>query len=201
MRGGEFGWLVAMMFGCAWGCTPKAQNGSAGAESGKNVSMLTVTSTAFKEGEPIPAKFGCGAPRKDDCDFGASPPLAWTPGPSQTQSYAVLVCDPDGHDWLHWVVSDLPGSVTTLAEGASGHCKSQVPAGARDRKNEFEQGGYGGPCPPAGSGVHHYVFTVYALPSSGISLPETTRCADQRAALESKAIARGTLTGTYRIDR
>ncbi|MBI5533003.1 MAG: YbhB/YbcL family Raf kinase inhibitor-like protein [Deltaproteobacteria bacterium] len=191
----------ATALACAWGCTPKAQNGSAEAEPGKGGATLTVTSTAFKDGDPIPAQFACGVPRKDDCDLGTSPPLAWTAGPAQTKAYAVLVCDPDGHDWLHWVATDLPVSPTSLAQGASGHCKSQLPAGAKDLKNEFDQAGYGGPCPPAGSGVHHYVFTVYALPTPGISLPASTKCADHKAVLESKAIARGSLTGTYRIDR
>ncbi len=193
------GWFVAVGgIGLATACTPKPQT-TQGAE-GSQLAPLTVTST-FGEGQPIPAENACSVPKKNDCDLGLSPRLTWTTGPPQTASYALLVCDPDGHNWLHWVATDIPASVTQLAAGVSGHCASQLPAGAKDGKNEFGTSGYGGPCPPAGSGVHHYIFTVYGLKSSQAAIPQATSCGAVQEALESQAIAKGTLTGTYRIDR
>lgn len=199
------GWLAAI--GAA-GCTPKQPGPSQGVEGSTmgtgagqhSVAVLTVTST-FAEGQPIPPANACKIPHKGDCEYGVSPRLAWSPGPPQTASYAVLVCDPDGRDWLHWVIGDIPATATAIEEAASGACKAQVPAGAKDGKNEFGTMGYGGPCPPAGSGVHHYIFTVYALPTAKTSLPDSTKCADARNVLDPQAIGKGTLTGTYRIDR
>jgi Raf kinase inhibitor-like YbhB/YbcL family protein len=165
-----------------------------------NLAALTVSST-FAEGQPIPADNACSIPKKDGCDLGASPKISWTAGPAQTGSYAILVCDPDGGNWLHWIVSDIGSSTTSLDAAASGHCKSQLPAGANDGLNQFGTVGYGGPCPPAGSGVHHYIFTVYALSVARATLPGTSSCDDVRASLESQAIAKGSLTGTFKIDR
>jgi Raf kinase inhibitor-like YbhB/YbcL family protein len=199
---GILSWIFVLGCGVACaGCNPKTQGGTAGGDPGKALGALTVSSGAFGDGEPIPAKYACNTPQKDACDLGLSPPLSWTAGPAQTQSYAIVVCDPEGHDWLHWIVSNIPASTTSLSEGASGHCKSQLPSGATDGKNEFGQIGYGVPCPPAGSGVHHYIFTVYALPTATIALPASAKCAELKAVLDSQAIARGAVTGTYRIDR
>jgi Raf kinase inhibitor-like YbhB/YbcL family protein len=194
----------ALVACCCVACNPKNTSpgqGPAASANGAALATLTVTSAAFSEGQPVPATHACPSPRKGECDFGTSPPIAWTAGPAQTKSYAILACDPDGRDWLHWVAVGLPPATSSLAAGASGGCKSQLPAGGRDGRNEFGFSGYGGPCPPAGSGVHHYVFTVYALSVPAPALPDSTSCAEVRAAIERQALARGVLIGTYKIDR
>ena len=69
-----------------------------------------------------------------------SPELSWTPGPEGTASYMVTCFDPDaptGSGWWHWVVTDIPPSVTSLAEGAP------LPAGARTWLNDYGYGGWG----------------------------------------------------------
>jgi len=162
--------------------------------------VLTVRST-FADGQPIPLQNACSIPKKDRCDLGVSPKISWTAGPAQTGSYALVVCDPDGGNWLHWIVSDIAASSTSLGAAASGHCRSELPAGAKDGTNQFGTVGYGGPCPPAGSGVHHYIFTVYGLSAARATLPGSSSCDEIRAALESQAIAKGSLTGTFKIDR
>ena len=73
-----------------------------------------------------------------------SPQLTWSAGPDGTQSYALTCFDPDaptGSGWWHWVVTDIPAEVTSLAEGAS------LPAGARTWTNDYGYPGWGGPWP------------------------------------------------------
>ena len=94
------------------------------------------------------------------CDGGnVSPALAWKDAPDGTKSFAVTLYDPDaptGSGWWHWQIWNIPASVTSLSEG-------QVPAGVAQSKGDVGRAGYLGPCPPPGSGVHHYTFTVFAL--------------------------------------
>jgi len=100
-----------------------------------------------------------------------SPELAWRNPPAGTRSYAVQVRDLDaasGGFW-HWAVYNIPASATGLPQGA-GNQASTLPAPAFGGNTDFfdtgatgTNGNYGGPCPPAGDGVHRYVFTVYAL--------------------------------------
>ena len=47
-----------------------------------------------------------------------------------------------------------------LPTGAS---PSKMPAGSLETRTDFGKPGYGGPCPPAGSAPHRYIFTITAL--------------------------------------
>ena len=106
-----------------------------------------LTSSAFKAGGPIPARFTCDA---ED----VSPPLSWSGAPDGTRSFALIVDDPDAPDpkapkvvYVHWVVCDIPPSTTSLPEHSGA---SNLPEGAREGPNDFKNIGYGGPCPPIG---------------------------------------------------
>lgn len=56
----------------------------------------------------------------------------------------------------HWVLYDIPASVTSLPEGVA-----DFTAG----RNDFGKPGYNGPMPPNGHGPHHYYFWLLALRS------------------------------------
>jgi Raf kinase inhibitor-like YbhB/YbcL family protein len=140
--------------------------------------QLTVTSTAFEEGGPIPSRHTCDG---DD----VSPPLGWTGAPPETAAFALIVDDPDARGWIHWLGADLPGEATGIQEGS--------PAGTEGR-NGFGNTGWGGPCPP--SGTHRYEFEVFAL-SEQLGLDEGFEAAELHAAIEGKVLAAGTLTGVY----
>ena len=77
----------------------------------KKVMSLQITSTAFSEGQPIPAKYSC-----EGSDI--SPPLKWTNAPANTKSFALIADDPDAPmgTWVHWVLYDLPPNTTELPE-------------------------------------------------------------------------------------
>ena len=111
-------------------------------------------SSAFKEGEFIPAKFTCDGPN-------ISPPLNWINIPEKTKSLALICDDPDAPvgDWVHWVVYNIPPTTTELKEEASSD--KELPHGTCEGINDFRKNNYGGPCPP--SGIHRYFFTLYAL--------------------------------------
>lgn len=105
-----------------------------------------------------------------------SPELSWTPGPEGTGSYMVTCFDPDaptGSGWWHWVVTDLPASVTSLAEGAP------LPPSARTWPNDYGYGGWGGPWPPPGP-AHHYEFRVHAISVSRLDVPDEASSAVAR---------------------
>jgi len=95
-----------------------------------------------------------------------SPDLTWSAGPSGTMSYAVILLDTSTATPLnHWVIWDIPASVTALPAMLDTSATLTMPAGAKQKA--FQGMGYTGPC-PSGSD-HLYRFTVYALPVATLS--------------------------------
>jgi len=176
-------WRLAVVLLCGvavGGCGGDDSSSSAGVDA---PASITVTSTAFGDGDSIPVRFTCDGDQ-------TSPPLAWTAGGAgKPAAWALVVDDPDapGGTFVHWVVLDIPPSTTSVTEG-------EAPAQATQVANSAGSASYAGPCPP--SGTHHYRFTVYALSApTGLSGGADTDGAI--AAVRSAADATGTLVGTY----
>ncbi|MDR5701530.1 YbhB/YbcL family Raf kinase inhibitor-like protein [Agromyces aerolatus] len=128
-----------------------------------------------------------------------SPHLSWSGFPEATASFALTCFDPDapgGPGWWHWIVTDLPPDVTELPAGAGAPRNARLPDGATAWRNQSGIDGYSGPTPPAGTGLHHYEFTVYALDVPSLALSPDASFADLDAALARHELARATLTGT-----
>ncbi len=142
---------------------------------------MTVTSSAFAEGETIPARYTCDGEN-------VSPPLAIAGLPEGTQSVAIIVDDPDAPvgTWVHWVEYDI-APTTAFPEGA-------VAIGTQGTSS-FGIPGYGGPCPP--SGTHRYFFKVYAL-DSVLGLEAGATKAELLAAMEGHILAQAQLMGLFR---
>ena len=149
---------------------------------------IQITSSAFSEGGPIPKKYTCDA---ED----ASPPLAWSGVPAGAKSLALIADDPDAPmgTWVHWVIFNLPPTLTGLSEGITK--ASQVGGGAIQGNNDFRRIGYGGPCPPRGK-QHRYFFKLYALDTS-LALKAGSSKADLEKAMRGHVLAQGQLMGTY----
>lgn len=139
--------------------------------------------------ESVFAGFGCEGGNR-------SLALSWSGAPEGTQSYAVVVHDPDaptGVGFFHWVALDLPASTSSLPLGASG---SAMPAGAVEAYTDFGANGYGGPCPPPGA-PHRYEVTVYALDVPSVGLPPGATGALARFVLRGHTLALGRAVATY----
>lgn len=149
---------------------------------------LTVTSSAFREGQSIPAKYTC---QGED----VSPPLQWDAPPEGTKSLALICDDPDAPvgTWVHWVLYGLPPGTRQLPERVP--ARETLPDGARQGVNDFRRVGYGGPCPPPGK-PHRYFFKVYAL-DRAVDLPPRATKAQLLQAISGHVLAEGQLMGTY----
>lgn len=146
---------------------------------------ITVTSPAFAQGERIPKKH---AYRPEGTNV--SPPLQWSGVPAGAKELALLCDDPDAptnEPWVHWVLYKIPATATGLKEGAANGVAGE---------NSWEEGGYGGPMPPAGHGTHHYHFKLFALDAPTNLKPGATK-KDLLKAIQGHVLAQGELVGTY----
>jgi Raf kinase inhibitor-like YbhB/YbcL family protein len=127
-----------------------------------------------------------------------SPALRWSGAPAGTRSFAITLFDPDapGSGWWHWLVFDIPASVTTLAAGV-GNPGGHLPPGSIQGRNDFGALGYGGPCPPRGDKPHRYVFTIYALKTDSIEAPPSSAPARIEPVLNANALAKASFTAFY----
>jgi Raf kinase inhibitor-like YbhB/YbcL family protein len=149
---------------------------------------LQLSSTAFRDGQPIPRKYTCDG--KD-----VSPDLAWSDAPSETKSFSLIADDPDAPagTWVHWVLYDLPGDARGLPEGVPQD--RELRDGARQGKNDFGKIGYNGPCPPRGP-AHRYFFKLYAL-NSKIGLKSGSSKDELERAMKGHVLSQATLTGKF----
>jgi len=165
--------------------TPTAPPAPSQAPTASPALPLTLSSTAFSEGGTIPDEhtYKLGS----QCNGqNISPPLAWTGVPATAQSLAILMVDPDARNWVHWVQFNIPPATTELPATPGG------PQIGLKGKNDFQQLGYGGPCPP--SGTHRYIFTLYAL-SAMLSLSEGATLKEVTQAMSGQILAQAQLTG------
>jgi len=157
--------------------------------------MIHITIEGFKDGGMIPNKYTCAAGQTSP-----SPEISWTGAPSNTQSYALIMHDPDPvlqgsatNDVLHWAIYNIPGDAKSLSEGVKAGDQAD---GAKQIKNLGGGAGYMGPCAPPGHGDHHYTFELYAL-SAKLDLPDTASRADLLAAMNGKVVAKGVYIGMF----
>jgi len=177
----------------------RAQDQSSKVQSPKDA--LALKTSAFKDHEYIPAKYGCDIPQAQGTPM-ISPPLEWSNAPKGSVTFALImhdmgpdpkrVLDPNKLDVTHWVVFDIPATVNSLPEG--------VPVGAAVQggiqgANVHDVNGYQAPC-PRGVGPHYYVFDLYALDAK-VNLPPGASRTDLLKAMQDHIIAQTTYTGLY----
>jgi Raf kinase inhibitor-like YbhB/YbcL family protein len=122
-----------------------------------------------------------------------SPELNWAGAPRGTVSFALLVEDPDGGNWSHWVVYDMAAGVQGLDENVPK--TGDLSGGGKQGTNSWGQIGWGGPTPP--SGTHHYYFRLYALDTM-LNLPSGATLSQVRKAMQGHILDTAELMGTYR---
>jgi hypothetical protein len=148
---------------------------------------IEITSSAFSQGQPIPEKFTC---KGEDI----SPALSWTEPPAGTQSFALIMDDPDAPagTWVHWVLFNIPVSARSLPETFPSD--AILPDGSMSGNSSFGGPGYGGPCPP--SGTHRYFFKLYALDEM-LAISAGATKGELEKAMVGHILAQGELMGTF----
>ena len=204
---------------------------------------MKLISRSFEDQARIPARYAFGKP--DDASHvtlsdNVNPHLAWTGAPEGARSFVVLCADHDvpsspddvnqeGREvpadlprvsFYHWVLVDLPASVTEIAEGAysngvtpRGKAGPLSLDGTRQGVNDYTQWfagdhdmsgdyfGYDGPCPPWNDSIrHNYVFTVYALDLAELPLQGKFTGGEVLAAIQGHVLAEASLTGWYTLN-
>jgi Raf kinase inhibitor-like YbhB/YbcL family protein len=196
MRWYDFGLAGILTTALVAGITA-AQNPPAGGRPGTPPPpAMTLTTTAWPDGGPIPAKYTQAGEQ-------VSPPLTWTNTPPGTQSFVLHFHDPDvarnktTEDQAHWVVWNIPGTATGLPEG--------VPQGAErpDGSRQISASGpvYRGPGAPATGPQHHYTFEIYALDTK-LDVPATADAFETRAnvmkAMQGHVLGKAVYVGLFR---
>jgi Raf kinase inhibitor-like YbhB/YbcL family protein len=128
-----------------------------------------------------------------------SPALAWAGEPAATKSFAVTIYDPDaptGSGFWHWVVFNIPASITSLPKGAGLPGSPLMPAGAIQGRTDYGLIGYGGPCPPPGP-PHRYQVTVYALDVERLEANENETAASIGFQIHFHALDEARVTAVY----
>ena len=163
---------------------------------------MKVTSASFKDGDYLGKEHVLSTEYGFGCDGGnRSPHLAWDDAPAGTKSFAVTCFDPDaptGSGFWHWVVVNIPPSVTVLPLDAGNPAGGKLPAGALQVRTDFGKPGYGGPCPPAGDHPHRYLFTVHAVSMDTLPVSADTSAAVVGFYLNFNTLAKVVLMGLYR---
>jgi Raf kinase inhibitor-like YbhB/YbcL family protein len=93
--------------------------------------------------------------------------------------------------WSHWIVTGLPPTAATLPRGIA-----SLPDGAHAVASNFGDAAYDGPCPPRGSGVHRYQFSIWAMPTADVAIAADAPARDVLSNLTRSAIAHASLTAT-----
>lgn len=178
--------LVALVAGCGESQPPEGPTGNQAdpASPPEGPAELTLTSEAFDDGETIPTRYTCDGEE-------VSPPLEWSGVPDGASELVLLMTDPDAPsgEFVHWVVGGLDPASGGLEEG-------EVPTDAVEGTNDFDEQGYGAPCPPSEDTAHRYVFRLYAT-DERVDMEPGASVDEVRGTLEDGALADGQLVGTY----
>jgi hypothetical protein len=129
-----------------------------------------------------------------------SPALSWRNPPAGTKSFALLMHDPDaptGSGWWHWVVWNIPANMLALPALAGDPATGLLPPGVMQGNTDFGTPGYGGPCPPPGSGPHHYHFRLHALKVEKLDLPASATAAFVGYNVMANSLGTAELMSTY----
>lgn len=204
---------------------------------------MDLLSNSFRNNHPIPGKFAFCIPDTSThvrLADNHNPQLSWIDVPSGTKSFALICVDPDAPtkpddvnkqgrivpaslprgEFFHWVMVDIPASVTELAAGSCSHGvhahgkkHPPGPPGSRQGINDYTSWfkgdaamegvyhGYDGPCPPWNDAIaHHYQFTLFATDLERCPVEGEFTAQQVREAIKGHVLAEANLTGLYTLN-
>jgi Raf kinase inhibitor-like YbhB/YbcL family protein len=154
---------------------------------------MGLSSSSFADGAVIPDKYTQASTAP------VSPQLSWTDVPEGTQSFALIMHDPDvamqktTSDVTHWMAFNIPGTATSLSEGIPN--VATLPDGTVQPLNTGKKNGFMG----SGAGCcvyHHYTWELFALDTKLALGPDATR--DQvLAAMNGHILGKAALVGRF----
>jgi Raf kinase inhibitor-like YbhB/YbcL family protein len=194
-------WLGALMLVGTTAVMGQAPVGAVRADPAPAIAVpakqgLTMMSPAFDEGGIIPNKYTQAAAP----DTPVSPKLVWSHVPEGTESFALIVHDPDTAlmrttaQVLHWMIFNIPGTATELPEGVP--AVATLPDGSIQALNRQKKIGYMGMGAPAVGPYHHYIFELFALDTKLALGPDATQ-KDVEAAMEGHILGKGVTEGRF----
>ena len=160
------------------------------------VPSFTLTSEDVANGEPMGVEFVHGSVGGGNL----SPQLTWSEFPAETRGFVVTCFDPDaptGSGFWHWVLVNVPASVTQLPRGAG--ASPSTDGGAFSVRNDYGEHGYGGAAPPPGDRPHRYVFAVHALDVDRLDVTPDATPAYVGFNLAFHTLARAVIRPTYQV--
>lgn len=155
------------------------------------VGSFTVTSTDVADGEPLGADqvFAGG---------NTSPQLSWEGFPEETKGFVVTCYDPDAptpSGFWHWILVNLPATVTELPAGAG--ATPRLDNGAFHVRSDYSTKAFSGAAPPAGDQTHRYYFVVHAIDVEALDVDDEASAAVVSFNLAFHTLARAIITPTY----
>jgi Raf kinase inhibitor-like YbhB/YbcL family protein len=152
---------------------------------------IEIHADAFKDNQPIPVLHSA--------DGGSvSPALHWSAAPVGTQSWAMIVEDPDAplpKPFVHWLLYNIPPSTTSLPAAVGTEAQLSNPPMLQG-KNSAMKVGYAGCAPPRGDTPHRYFFQIFALEKT-LNIGAGVGRSELLGAMEGHVLARGKVIGTY----
>ncbi|WP_020207708.1 YbhB/YbcL family Raf kinase inhibitor-like protein [Gilvimarinus chinensis] len=163
-----------------------------------NAESFTLSSPAVNDGGTLASAqefngFGCTGGN-------VSPELQWSGEPEGTKSFALTVYDPDaptGSGWWHWQVINIPAEVSSIPAGAGTETGDKLPEGARQGPSDYGVKAFGGACPPEGDEPHRYEFTLYALGTDSLQVPDNASAALIGFMINANKIGEASFTAMY----
>lgn len=147
---------------------------------------MKLTSSAFTHEGKIPSLYTCDGKN-------LNPPLNISDVPPEAKSLVLIMDDPDVPKrlradgiWDHWVVFNIPVTVTEIPEG-------KEPPGVHGVGTSGNLD-YFGPCPP--DREHRYFFKLYALDTQ-LNLPKKVTKTQVETAIQGHILAEAVLMGRY----
>lgn len=148
---------------------------------------FSMNSSAFHNLGNIPVIYTCDGEN-------ISPPLSWKNPPEKTQSFLLIVYNPDAPwgTYYNWILYNIPKKRQFLEEKANKKLPSED---IRMGKTSSGDVIYRGPCPP-NAAIHHYIFKLYAL-NTTLDIPPGTEAEEILNIIQNHILGEAELVGIY----